>query len=88
MAYGVVDNLVITTPSLAVGHLTATFTNAAWQVRFLSQTNFFYTLERTTNFQSWPPVTPMMKGNGTNLVLLDTNTPVNRAFYRVKAERP
>ena len=88
LAHGTVDNVVITTPPPPVQNLTASFTNNAWTARFTSRTNWLYTLECTTNFISWNSVSFSTNGNGTNLFLPDTNTPQNRAFYRVRAERP
>jgi len=88
LAHGVVDNFVITTPPPPVGNLTGGFTNQAWQVQFLSRSNWLYSLERTADFQTWMNVSPAISGNGTNLVLQDTNPPADRAFYRIRAERP
>jgi hypothetical protein len=87
-AHGTVDNLVVTLPPPPVQNLTIGFTNNFWMAQFLSQSNWFYTLQRTTNFSSWNSVSPAASGNGTNLFLPDTNAPATAAFYRVKASRP
>jgi hypothetical protein len=84
LAHGTVDNFTFASP-LPIGAIQAI---AAGQVQFASDTNWLYTLERTTNFRSWTPVSIPTNGNGTNLFLQDTNPPADDAFYRVKAERP
>jgi hypothetical protein len=87
-AQGTVDNFVVTLPPPPIQNLTGVLTNNVWQAQFLSRSNWLYTLERTTDFQSWTDVSPATSGNGTNLFLPDTNAPADKAFYRVKAERP
>jgi hypothetical protein len=87
-AQGVIDNFVATLPPPPVQNLTGAFSNGIWQAQFCSQSNWFYTLERTTNFQCWTPVSPSTPGNGTTLFLQDTNPPPTQAFYRVSAARP
>ena len=87
LAHGWVDNVAVTLPPPAQ-NLRGGFTNGAWQVQFSDRLNWNYTLERTTNWTTWIPVTLPVSGNGTNLALLDTNAPVANAFYRVSASRP
>lgn len=88
LAHGVVDNFVITVPPPPVQNLKGSFSNAVWQAQFISRSNWLYTLERTGNLLSWTNASPVISGNGTNLFLPDTNAPADKAFYRVKAERP
>lgn len=88
LAHGTIDNLIVTVPPPPVQNLTGAFGNGAWQAQFLSRTNWLYALEATTNFQSWTDVSGPAAGDGTNLVLHDTNPPPGRAFYRVRASRP
>jgi len=88
LAHGTVDNIVIQTPPPPLRNITATFTNGASQIRFLSRTNWLYILERTLDFQSWTPASASTGGNGATLILPDTNAPSAQAFYRVRAERP
>jgi len=40
------------------------------------------------NFISWTGVSAAASGNGTNLLLQDTKAPMNKGFYRVRAQRP
>ncbi|MGA2247686.1 MAG: hypothetical protein ABSH48_22090 [Verrucomicrobiota bacterium] len=84
LAHGSVGNLAFASP-LPVGQAQTT---GPAQVQFLSDTNWVYTLEETTNFQSWTAAAIVMPGNGTNLVLQATNPVAGAAFYRVRADLP
>jgi len=88
LAHGTVDNLVITVPPPPVQNFTGAGTNVVWQGQFTGRTNWLYTLERTTDLQSWTGVTTGISASATNFLLLDTNPPPDRAFYRVGADRP
>jgi len=88
LAHGTMGNIVVTIPPPAIQNFTAAFSNSVWQAQFISQSNWLYILQRTTNFQSWTDVSISTVGNGTNLFLQDTNPPTGAGFYRVKAERP
>jgi hypothetical protein len=87
-AQGTVDNFVVTLPPPPVQNLTGSFSNEVSQVQFTDRTNWLYTLQRTADFQSWTNVSAATAGNGTNLFLADTHSPTDKAFYRVRAERP
>ena len=88
LAHGTVDDFQIITPGPPLAGIAGAFTNGFWQVQFLTRTNWFYTLERTTNFESWTTVSPRHTGTGKYVFLQDAAAPNDRAFYRVKAERP
>ena len=88
LACGTVDNLVVTLPPPPVQNLTGSITNGVWQVQFLSRSNWWYTLQRTADFQSWTNVSSMIPGNATNLFLQDASPPLDTAFYRINAQRP
>jgi len=88
LAHGTVDNITLITPTPPVQNLTGSFAGPVWQARFSSQTNWLYTLERTTNFSSWTSVSPATPGNGGNLTLPDNTPPATSAAYRVRSERP
>jgi hypothetical protein len=87
LAHGIADNLVVTVPPPPIQDFTGNFTNGIWQAQFISQSNWLYTIERTADLQSWMSVATT-SGNATNLFLQDINPPANKAFYRVRAERP
>jgi hypothetical protein len=84
LAHGTVDNFAFASP-LPIGLVR---TVAAGQVQFASDTNWLYTLEQTTDFQTWATAASASLGNGTNLILQAINPPSGQAFYRVKAELP
>jgi hypothetical protein len=88
LAHGVVDNIAITTPPPPVADVVGLPTGGQWQVQFLSQSNWLYTLERTGDFAAWTSASPSQSGNGSGMVLSDSNAPPQKAFYRVRAERP
>jgi hypothetical protein len=88
LAHGKVDNFVVTVPPPPVQNLGGGFTNGLWQTQFLSRSNWWYTLQRSPDFQSWNNVSAATPGNATNLVLQDTNPPADKAFYRINAQRP
>ncbi len=88
LAQGTVDNLVVTLPPPPMQNLTGSFTNGAWQAQFLSQSNWWYTLQRSADFQAWTNVSSPIPGSATNLMLQDVSPPADRAFYRINAQRP
>jgi hypothetical protein len=81
------DNFAVTVPPPPVQNLTGSFTNGLWQAQFLSQSNWWYTLQRTADLQSWTNISSA-PGTATNLVLQDTGPPGDKAFYRISAQRP
>jgi hypothetical protein len=87
LAHGAIDNVLLTLPPAPVQGLSGGFSNNNWQVSFLSRTNWNYTLMRSTDFQSWTPVSISASGLGTSLTLIDTNALSGSVFYRVRAER-
>jgi hypothetical protein len=74
------------TVSPAIQNFSGNFSNQVWQVQFVSRTNWLYTLQRSTNLQSWTDVSVAISGNGTNLILQDLNAPGDKSFYRVNAD--
>jgi len=88
LAHGSVDNFVVTLPPLPVGNVSGGFNAGVWQVQFTSRSNWLCTLERTADFSTWVEASPAESGNGATLVLQDTNAPADKAFYRIRAERP
>jgi hypothetical protein len=88
LAHGVVGNIVVVVPPLPVQNLTGSFSNGVWQARFNGLTNWVYTLQRTTDFQSWTNVSPVTNGAAASVVLSDPVPPAGKALYRVEANRP
>jgi hypothetical protein len=88
LAHGTVGNIIFTVPPPPVAAVLGGFSNHVWRVQFNSRTNWVYTLDRASDLQSWAPVSPATSGNGTNLVLMDTNSATSKEFYRVRATRP
>jgi hypothetical protein len=87
LAHGVVDNFLFAAPP-PVTKLIAVRDGHAAGVQFRSTTNWFYALERTTNFQSWATASSAVAGTGGTLNLQDTNPPLASAYYRVNAWLP
>jgi hypothetical protein len=87
LAHGVISNLRVDLPPPAQ-NLTGAFSNGVWQVQFSDRTNWVYNLQRTVDLVSWSDASSPALGNGTSLVLQDTNAPTEQAFYRVRARRP
>ena len=88
LAHGILDNLVVTVPPPPVQNLTGSWSNGVFQAQFLSRGNWFYTLERTGDFQSWTGILSTTSSNSTYLVMQDTSPTPGKAFYRVCASRP
>jgi hypothetical protein len=88
LCHGAVGNLSASLPPPPVQNLSGALSNGVWNVRFLSRSNWMYTLERTADFQSWTAVSGPAPGNATNLFLQDPSPPTDKAFYRVSASRP
>jgi len=87
LAHGFVDNFVVSLPPPPVQHLAGGLTAGQWQAQFLSRTNWTYTLERTADLQTWSAAATVA-GNGTNTLIADPATPLDKAFYRIRADRP
>lgn len=83
-AQGTIANLACASP-LPVNAIRAV---AAGQVQFTSDTNWVYTLEQSTNLQTWSPAGPVTAALGTNLTLTTTHWLPGAAFYRVRADLP
>ena len=88
LAHGSVDNVVFTIPDPPVANVTGGFLGASWRTQFASQSNWFYTLERSTNSTIWNVASATTAGNGSALSLMDTNPPSGSAYYRVRANKP
>jgi len=88
LAHGVIDNVVVTTPSPPIDHLALAVTNSLIQVRFDSRTNWNYTLERSVDVAHWIDASGTVVGTGVATTLTDSDAPPDHALYRVRMERP
>jgi hypothetical protein len=87
LAHGTVDNIQVVVPRSPIDNLRLQFTDSKWRVQFLSQSNWVYALERSTNWSSWVPSSSAGIGTGESLDLADTNLLATNVFYRIRAER-
>lgn len=87
LAHGTVANIKVTLPP-AVRNLTGGLSNNVWQVQFNTYSNWFYTLQRSTDLISWNDASTSVAGSGDAMNLSDTNTLANQAFYRIHAQQP
>lgn len=88
LAHGMVDDFLVVLPAPPVQAQQLLLGAGHAELSFLSRTNWFYRLERSTDLASWAILPATAAGNGGVLALGDTNAPANAAFYRVKAGRP
>jgi len=87
LAHGFVSNLTVAATLQPIGRLEGGFdTNGVWQAWFFARSNWLYRLERTTDFSSWAPVSPAVRGANSAMSLSDTNAVIGKAFYRVQAQ--
>jgi hypothetical protein len=87
LAHGTVDNFIVTVPDAPVRNLTGSKSNATWRATFTSLTNWFYSLERSTDLATWNSASATNNGTGSSLQLQDLNAPIAGAFYRISARR-
>jgi hypothetical protein len=58
------------------------------RIRFMSQTNRVYLLQRTENLASWADAGGEIAGTGDELTLTDAIPPPGQAFYLVRSRKP
>jgi hypothetical protein len=85
LAHGIVKNFLVTGPPPPVTYLWGSLTNNTWQVQFWSRTNWNYTLEKSSDLQSWSPLAVAAGGTGGQMTLQDTTVPRQSQYYRVSA---
>jgi hypothetical protein len=87
LAHGTVDNLTFTAELQPITQFVGSpGTNGSWVAQFFARSNWLYTLERTSDFKSWSPVSETLRGAEDYMTLPDTNALSAPAFYRVKAD--
>jgi hypothetical protein len=84
LAHGSVRKIAVAAP-LPVDMLQSPVAGQVW---FASDSNWLYTMEKSSDLQNWSPAALPIFGNGTNLVLSATNPPADKMFYRVRADLP
>jgi len=84
IAHASVDNLLFATP-LPVTQVIAATANS---IQFTGTTNWDYVLERSADISSWSAVSLTLPGVAGTMTLTDTNPPLDKAFYRVRADFP
>ena len=85
LAHGTIDSIQITAPPPAIREVAGAFVNGAWEVKFLSQINWRYTLQRTADFVTWIDYGTVI-GHGDRVALQDADSS-GAAFYRIHAQR-
>jgi hypothetical protein len=89
LAHGTIANLNVTTAYRPVSQLIAGFNSSGgWDVQCFTHSNLVYTLERTSDLQTWIPATNSVPGNDARLLLQDTNPPAGQGLYRVHVTQP
>jgi hypothetical protein len=84
LVHGTVDNLAFASPL----PVSAIRTTTAGTIQFAATTNWLYTLQRTTDFQTWTNVATAISPGQSNLILHDPSPLVGGASYRVNADLP
>lgn len=87
LATGEIDDIALTIPPPPVEALEVTTTGSAWELQFISKTNWFYRAEATTAFETWEGVGSEIPGTG-GLLSLPVTGPGEATFWRVRAARP
>jgi len=85
LAHGIVKNFMVTAPPPPVTYLTGTLSNDIWQAQFWSRTNWNYTLEKSSDLQTWSSIAPTLGGVGGLMTLQDTNAVTQSRYYRIRA---
>ena len=84
LAHGTVDDFAFASPP----PVTSIEAVAPGTIQFAATTNWLYTLQRTTDFQSWTNVLTTTADSTSELIMQDTNAPAVNASYRVIANLP
>lgn len=90
LARGRLDNVSVMVPAPPISGLVGGNAQSGWRgrVEFGTQTGWQYTLERTEDFLTWTTVGSVTAGTRDRRTLVDLTAPEDRAFYRIRAERP
>jgi hypothetical protein len=88
LAHGAVDNITLTLPDPPVTQLQPALTNSLAVVRFLSRSNWLYTLQHSADLVTWTNLPATAAGTGGVLELSHPAATAAPSFYRVQGERP
>jgi hypothetical protein len=88
LAHGTVGNCTITTPPPPVPNLTSSTNGHPGLFQLPAEIGWSFSLERTSDFQSWTTIVTATGNDGSSVQLSDSNPPPDHAFYRVRADRP
>lgn len=88
LAQGRVDQVWFEGPDPPVANLVGRWHQDRWQVTFVGQFEWLYTLERSADWRAWSAVGAAVTGSGIPQSLEDPSPSVGGAFYRIRAERP
>jgi hypothetical protein len=89
LAHGTVANLTVTTAYRPLSQVSGGFNpGGGWDVQCFTHSNRVYTLERSSDLQSWKPAADAVPGNDACLHLQDTNPPAAQGLYRVRVTQP
>jgi hypothetical protein len=88
LARGQIESLRLFLPDPPVRQLTLSRQDHGWQAEFSPRPGWSYALERTVDFLTWESVATRTSQSQETLTLTDSTPLANRAFYRVRAEKP
>ena len=77
------DNVSIITPPLKLAVATTPATNGQFRLLFQAQPGASYTVEMSTNLQTWTPLVTNLPVNG-QFDFIDLNATNAQRFYRVR----
>jgi hypothetical protein len=72
----------------APGNIGGDLTNGLWQAAVTNPGTWLYTLQRSTDLQSWTPLGSFVGATGLTLQLQDPNPPMPDGFYRIQVQLP
>lgn len=87
LAAGEIDNVQLTTPPPPIDTVSLIRNQSAWQLQFVSATNWFYQAEFTLDFNQWKTSGASMEGSGEQMILPVT-AGERIGFWRIHATRP
>lgn len=87
LAHGRLDNIVITLPDAPIQQFAGGFAQGTWRGDFVGRPGWRYTLEVSSNLQTWRSVGSSVDGTGQLQTLTDPSPSPREAFYRIRADQ-